>query len=158
MTAMHFTWTPSARKAVIAAMLVVFGLAACSAPPWQDRAPRYTVSTSKPFEEVLADLEFAIGEHNFPMTGRDSIGAAIAERNAIAFPSATVLHFCNLEYARQLLELDPRYLLHMPCRIALYEQAGRVTIEARLLPESDPEAVSARVNNILRAIVAESAG
>ena len=155
---MHFTWTPSAREAVIAAMLVVLGLTACSAPPGQDRAPRYTVTTSKPFEEVLADLEFAIGEHNFRLTGRDSIGAAIAERDASAFPSATVVHFCNLEYARRLLELDPRYLLHMPCRIALYEQAGRVTIEARLLPESDPAAVSARVNAILRAIVAESAG
>lgn len=155
---MHLTWTPSTRKPVVAAVLVLLSLAACSPPPAQDRAPRYTAHTSKPFADVLADLEFAIGEHNFRLTGRDTIGAAIAERNAIAFDAATVLHFCNLEYARQLLEADPHYLLHMPCRIALYERAGRITVEARLLPEGDPAPLlNTRINGILKAIVSDAA-
>jgi uncharacterized protein (DUF302 family) len=155
---MHLTRIPPIRKPVIAAVLVLLSLAACSSPPAQDRAPRYTAHSSKPFEEVLADLEFAIGEHNFRLTGRDTIGAAIAERNAVAFPSATVLHFCNLEYARQLLEVDPHYLLHMPCRIALYEGADGVTVEARLLPQGDlAPALNTRINSILKAIVSDAA-
>ena len=158
LTAMHSTSTPSARMPVVTLVLILVSLAACGPPPAQDRAPRYTAHTSKPFEEVLADLEFAIGEHNFRLTGRDRIGAAIAERNASAFPPATVLHFCNLEYARQLLEVDPRYLLHMPCRIALYEHADRVTVVARLLPDDGPAPLlSNRVNDILKAIVSDAA-
>jgi uncharacterized protein (DUF302 family) len=158
LNAMHLTRTPSTRKPVVAVVLVVMSLAACGPPPAQDRAPRYTAHTSKPFEEVLADLEFAIGEHNFRLTGHNTIGAAVAERTATAFPPATVLHFCNLEYAQQLLEVDPQYLLHMPCRIALYEQAGRVTVEARLLPDDGPAPLlSRRINEILKTIVSDAA-
>jgi uncharacterized protein (DUF302 family) len=46
----------------------------------------------------------------------------------------------------------------MPCRIAIYEQAGNVTVEARLLPENDPavNALSQKINRILEAIVSSA--
>ena len=142
-------------------IVLVFGLlllTACGPLPDQDAATRFTAHSSKTFDDVLADLEFAIGEENFRITGRNTIGTAIAERHDIDLPAGTVLHLCNLEYARQFLELAPHYLLHMPCRIAVYEQDDQVTVEARLLPENDPtvQALSHEINRILETIVASA--
>ena len=158
LTTMHLNWIPFAGKTVVVFVLILMTVAACGPRPGQDPAPRYTAHTSKSFDDVLADLEFAIGEHNFRLTSRDTIGEAIARRENIDLPPSTVLHFCNLNYARQLLEAAPQYLLHMPCRIAIYEQAGNVTVEARLLPENDPAVrpLSQRINRILEAIVASA--
>ncbi|UCC55160.1 MAG: DUF302 domain-containing protein [Gammaproteobacteria bacterium] len=145
-------------KSIVVFVFILVSIAACDPDPGQDPAPRYTANSSKSFDDVLADLEFAIGEHNFRLTGRDTIGEAIAAREDIDMPPATVLHFCNLAYARQFLEVAPQYLLHMPCRIALYEQGGNVTVEARLLPENEPamRALSQKINRILKMIVSSA--
>ena len=155
---MHLSWPPFAGKTVVVFFLILVTVAACDPRPGQDPAPRFTAHSSKSYDDVLADLEFAIGEQNFRLTGRDTIGEAIARRDNIDLPPGTVLHFCNLNYARQLLEVGPQYLLHMPCRIAIYEQAGSVTVEARLLPEDDPAVgpLSQRINRILEAIVSSA--
>jgi uncharacterized protein (DUF302 family) len=139
-------------------VFVVLTLLACGSNPGEDPAPRYTAQSSKTFDDVLADLEFAIGEENFRITGRNTIGAAIAQRHDRELPAGTVVHLCNLEYARQFLELAPDYLLHMPCRIAVYEQDDKVTVEARLLPENDPpvRVLSQRINETLKTIVSSA--
>ena len=155
---MHLSWTPFAAKTVVVFILILMTLAACGPRPGQDPAPRYTAHSSKSFDDVLADLEFAIGEQNFRVTGRNTIGDTIAKRDNIDLPASTVLHFCNLDYARQFLQVAPQYLLHMPCRIVIYEQAGKVTVEARLLPENDPAVrpMSQKINRILEAIVSSA--
>ncbi len=119
---------------------------------------RYQAGADKPFDEVLDDLKVAISEYNFRLTGENRIGLAIARRGQIPFPRATVLHFCNLEYARRLLQLDPASLAHMPCRVTVYEQAGGVLVGAHLLPLDDPRSrgINREINRILRAIVDEA--
>jgi uncharacterized protein (DUF302 family) len=119
---------------------------------------RYRANADKPFDEVLDDLKVAISEHNFRLTGESRIGRAIAEREHIPFPRATALHFCNLEYARRLLQIDPAYLLHMPCRVTAYQQTDGVRVSTRLLPQDDPRtlAINQEINRILRAIVDEA--
>lgn len=116
---------------------------------------RYTLRSDKPFTQVLEDLRFAIGEENFRLSGRAQIGAAISERHGIDFPAATVVHFCNLEYARALLRADASTLLYMPCRVSLRQQQAEVIIDAWLLPEDAGEALDLRreVNEVLRRIV-----
>lgn len=115
---------------------------------------RYTVRTGKPYDDVLQDLEFAISQNNYRITGRSQIGNAIAESENIEFPRSTILHFCNLQAAREIYQLNPDFLLHMPCRVTLREENGSVVIEARLVPENDPEMkeVSLRINAMMRGI------
>lgn len=117
-------------------------------------AARYTVTTTKPFDDVVADLEFAISENNYRITGRNQIGKAIADSENIAFPRSTIIHFCNLQTAKEVFDLNPDFLLHMPCRITLREKQGDVVIEARLVPENDPKltGITARINAMLRRI------
>lgn len=116
---------------------------------------RYGASTARPYEDVLDDVMFAITEHNFRVTGGNEIGAVLSRRHDKPFPRSQVVHFCNLEYAREFMEIVPGFLLHMPCKVALYEHEGRVVVETRLLPEDDPRLLklTQEVNGILRAIV-----
>ena len=155
MTSLRRNRIPVVSSKPLVFLFVLLNLLACGPNPGEDPAPRFTAQSSKTFDDVLADLEFAIGEENFRITGRNTIGAAIAQRQGTELPAGTVVHLCNLEYARQFLELAPHYLLYMPCRIVVYEQDDKVMVEARLLPESDPavQALSQKINRILETIV-----
>lgn len=122
----------------------------------------YSRSVVASFDDVFADLEFAITERNYRITGINSIGRAIAERHEddADFPRAAVIHFCNIEAAREILKISMDFLLLMPCRITLNEQGSQVKIEAQLLPYNDPRLrLTARnVNAMLMEIVDFAAG
>lgn len=115
-------------------------------------------ATDKSFTDVVQELEFAITEHNFRITGRNTIGKGLRERGYADFPDVEVIHFCSLEYAREVLLLDPGYVAMMPCRITVHEQAGRTVVSLILLPETHPDprvvAFATRMNGILREILA----
>jgi len=114
-------------------------------------------STDKPFEDVVDELEFAITEHNFRITGRNAIGKGIRKRGYPDFPNVEIIHFCSLEYARQVLEIDPGFVVQMPCRITVHEEGQKVVISAILLPEDhrDPRvnAFARKMNTRLREIL-----
>jgi uncharacterized protein (DUF302 family) len=118
--------------------------------------PIFSIETDKKFDDVIEDLLIVIAEQNFRVNQHARIGKAIAKRNNISFPPATVLHFCNLKYARQLLEIAPDYLLRMPCRISIWPKNGKSTIiEVWLLPEDDERTLefAKKINAILINIV-----
>ena len=116
---------------------------------------RYTVLSEKSFDEVLEDLKFAITEQNFRITSLNSIGQAISKREGKPFPRVTVIHFCNVEFAREILEIDANYALNMPCRVAIHEQSRRITIQTYFLPDNDPQLtnIGKKINIILKSIV-----
>lgn len=116
---------------------------------------RYSVTVDADYEDVVDDVRSAIADHNFRITGGNDIGGAIGKRHEISFPRSEVVHFCNLEYARKFVELAPAFVGHMPCKVVIYELAGRVVVETRMLPDANADVAElvAEVNDILRAIV-----
>lgn len=116
---------------------------------------RYAAVTQRDYDDVLEDVEFAISEHNYRRTGGNHIGSAISQREDIPFPKSDIIHFCNLEYARQFLLIDPEFLIHMPCKVVVYERGKEVVVETELLPENDERLreLTQQVNQILRDIV-----
>ncbi len=140
----------------------MLSLLACLAlpPALEVLEQRLTITelrTAKTYQETLYDAEFAITEHNLRITGRLRIGEAIRERGYPDFPRHDVLLFCNLEFARRLLQREPRGIHHCPARLSLREEDGAVVVSAPLFPESaeDPETrrITARFNDTLRAIL-----
>lgn len=123
-------------------------------PAWSQE-PSYRIAFERSFEDVVADIEVAIGEHNFRITGRHAIGAALADRLQQPYPPSLVLHFCNLDYARRLLEIDPDYLLYLPCRVVVGVQADKIIVEAAQVPVLDTRAAGlvGEINAILRSII-----
>lgn len=118
--------------------------------------PVYIQHSTKDYDDVIQDLLIAIGEHNFLLNQHAKIGQAIAKRDQVEMPRATILHFCNLSYARTLLETAPDSLLRMPCRIAIREISPQKSrIEVWLLPENDKrtQAFAKKINHILKEIV-----
>lgn len=126
-------------KPLLAACLLSW-LAACPAPKPAGQAAWYEVKTAKPYADVLAELELAITENNFRITGHNHIGSVIRERDNIAFPDYDTFQFCNLTLARQMLEISPAAVAYMLCNIAVRSENGQVVITTHLLPEDGPDA------------------
>ncbi len=101
----------------------------------------------------MEDLSFSIGSHNFRQTSRNAIGGAIRERGNEDFEEATVVHFCNLELAHKLLEISKDYLIHMPCRVVVWEGDNRVYLETKLVPDLEKADEQELVNQINQVLV-----
>jgi uncharacterized protein (DUF302 family) len=117
----------------------------------------YQVETTKPYDDVLAELEIAIAEHNFRITGHSRVGKVIRERGAENFPEYDTLQFCNLTHARTLLEINPHAVSYMPCNIVTYQFDGKTILRTHLLPtDTDQDnfnRFSATMNQTIRQIV-----
>lgn len=114
--------------------------------------------TDKSFDDVILELDFAITERNFRITGRNTIGKGLRDRGYADFPDVEVIHFCNLEYAREVLLIDPGYVAQMPCRVTVHRERGRTVVSLVLLPEDHPDprvnAFAQRMNVLLHEILA----
>jgi len=93
-----------------------------------------------PFEWIIEDLELAISERNFRITGRNSLGRGLRERGHAGYPDFEIIHFCNLENARTVLDLDPGFVAQMPCRVAVHTEGEGVVVSMLLLPEQHGDA------------------
>lgn len=122
-----------------------------------ERVEYYQVQTGKPYDEVLAELEIAIAEHNFRITGHSRVGKVIRERGAENFPEYDTVQFCNLTLARTVLEITPHAIGYMPCNVVTYQFDGKTIIRTHLLPEQsdNPELnrFAADMNKQLKQIV-----
>jgi uncharacterized protein (DUF302 family) len=107
----------------------------------------YQAETAKPYDDVLAELELAITENNFRITGHNHIGSVIRKRDNIAFPDYDTIQFCNLTLAQQMLEMSPAAVAYMPCNIAVRSEHGKVVIVTHLLPT---DGADQRLNDFFR--------
>ena len=122
----------------ILAVVVFIGLAACTKQvATDDHIVRRT--TDKSFDEVIFELNFAITQRNFRITGRNTIGQGLRARRYTDMPNSEVIHFCNLENAREVLLIDPGFIAQMPCRITAHEQDGKTVISLILLPVNNAD-------------------
>lgn len=117
----------------------------------------YQAETTKPYQDVLAELELAITERNFRITGHNKIGSVIRERENIRFPDYGTIQFCNLTLAREMLDISPESVIYMPCNVAVRSENGKVVVTTHLLPtrSSNPKMneFARKMNEKLKQIV-----
>lgn len=118
-------------SAIIASLLLI---TSCATQPQGDFVPYYQAETQKPYDDVLAELEIAISENNFRITGHSRVGKVIRDRGTKNFPNYDTLQFCNLTHAKKLLELSPESIRHMPCNVIVYEYQGKIRVRTHLMP------------------------
>lgn len=124
------------------------GMAAGASPPLpSSEALIARYHTDKSFDDVVFELDFAITERNFRITGRNTIGKGLRERGYEDFPDIEVIHFCSLELAREVLLLDPGFVAQMPCRITVHEDGNETVVSLIKLPVDHPDE---RVNAFAR--------
>lgn len=148
---------PTSRLAFAIISCAALLLFACTQPASTRSSAIVRAVTDKSFDEVIFELDFAITERNFRITGRNTIGKGLRDRGYKGFPDVEVIHFCNLEYAREVLLIDPGYVAQMPCRITVHVADNKTVISLILLPEDHADervnAFARRMNAILHDIV-----
>jgi uncharacterized protein (DUF302 family) len=134
----------------------LFFIAGCATQPGEF-IPYYQVETLKPYNDVLSELELAISDNNFRITGHSRVGKVIRERGAKDFPEYDTIQFCNLTHAKTILLISPEAIRHMPCNVVTYQNQGKTIVRTHLLPtDTDNEELnrfSARMNEQLKQIV-----
>ncbi len=125
------------RVAIFASLPLIASCAAQSGPGKlsSERVDYYQLETLKPYDDVLAELEVAIAEHNFRITGHSRVGKVIRDRGAVGFPEYDTVQFCNLTLAKTVLEITPHAIGYMPCNVVTYQFEGKTIIRTHLLPE-----------------------
>jgi uncharacterized protein (DUF302 family) len=142
-------------RCIIFASLLFF--AGCATQPAGELVPYYQVETHKPYDDVLAELEVAIAENNFRITGHSRVGKVIRDRGTKNFPEYDTIQFCNLTEAKTILLMSPQAIRHMPCNVIAYQYQGKTIIRTHLLPtDTDTKALnefSVKMNEVLKKIV-----
>ncbi|MDD2762080.1 MAG: DUF302 domain-containing protein [Methylomonas sp.] len=125
------------RAVIFASLALIASCATQSDMPnvHSERVDYYQLETAKPYDEVLAELEIAIAEHNFRITGHSRVGKVIRDRGAEDFPEYDTVQFCNLTLARTVLEITPHAITYMPCNVVTYQFGGKTIVRTHLLPE-----------------------
>ncbi len=117
----------------------------------------YQAKTQKPYNDVLAEVEIAIAEHNFRITGHSRVGKVIRDRGTKNFPDYDTIQFCNLTHAKTLLLMSPHAVSYMPCNIVVYQFKDGTIIKTHLLPtdteNNDLNHFSKKMNKTLKQIV-----
>ena len=139
---------------LLSTCLIIFG---CVQKPKGEFIPYYQAETNKPYADVLAELEVAISEQNFRITGHSRVGKVIRDRGTKDFPEYDTLQFCNLTHAKTLLLMSPHAVRFMPCNIVTYEYKGKIIVRTHLMPtDSDNPELNAfleNMNSVLKEIV-----
>lgn len=116
-------------------------------------------------EEVGTRLETSVKAHKFGVIGIVDLKAKMKEKGVEFAPACRIYEVCNPQRAKQVLEKDMTVSTALPCRIVVYEEAGKVKI-ATLLPTqvlgmlttADLGAVAQEVERDIVAMVDEAAG
>ncbi len=138
-------------------LLCLFFIVGCATQVTGEFVPYYEVVTKKPYDDVLAELEVAIAENNFRVTGHSRVGKVIRDRGTKNFPEFDTIQFCNLTEAKKILLMSPQAIRHMPCNVTTYQNEGKTIIRTHLIPtDTDNKALnefSVKMNKVLKSIV-----
>lgn len=125
----------------------------------QTENPRHYQKTSPySYADTMMNLDIAISEFNYRIIHKSEIGQAIRDRGTEDYPLSTVISFCNITHAHEMLEINADLINDMPCIIAVREtRNGKVIVSTRLMDESvdnaEQRAFARDINQDLKKIV-----
>lgn len=79
-------------------------------------------------DEVCAKLTQAAADNKFGVLGVHDLKQKMADKGVTFGPQCRILEVCNPHQAKAVLEANPSISTALPCRIAVYEQAGKTII------------------------------
>lgn len=86
------------------------------------------VETGKTFDQAAADLEAAVKHHGFGVLHIHDIGATLRSKGMAFAGQCKVFEICNPQQAMNVLSIDLRLNMALPCRISVYTEEGRTRI------------------------------
>ena len=93
----------------------------------------YTKETHGTVDAVGKRLEEAVKTHKFGVIGVVDLKSKMTEKGVDFRNACKIYEVCNPLQAKRVLEKDMSIATVLPCRIAVYEEGGRVKV-ATMLP------------------------
>ncbi|HVS16389.1 MAG TPA: DUF302 domain-containing protein [Thermoanaerobaculia bacterium] len=88
----------------------------------------YERTVAGDIESVGQRLEQAVKDRSYGVLGQIDLRQKMRDKGLAFEPACRVYEVCNPARARTVLERDLQVSTALPCRIALYERAGRVHV------------------------------
>lgn len=120
-------------KIPLICLCLIAAIAACQ-PKESDR--RFQAVSPYNFAETMQNLDIAISEFNYRIIHRSDIGQAVRDRGDEDFPLSTIVSFCNITYAKEMMLINDDLINDMPCNVAVRETADGVIVSSRLMDET----------------------
>lgn len=95
----------------------------------------YIKETRKSVEQAFHDLEASIKQHGFGLLHHYDFKQTLKEKGFELQNECRVLEVCNPKQASEVLRMDMAINMALPCRISIYEEAGKTFIG--MIPPSE---------------------
>ncbi len=89
--------------------------------------PILSYTSSSTFEQSVENIKQAIVDANFRLIKVQNIDSGLSNPNK-EDQKKTVIYFCNFNIVSELLKIDPRVGVFLPCRVTIVETKGTVKI------------------------------
>jgi uncharacterized protein (DUF302 family) len=122
----------------------------------------YTLTSTKPFEDVVANIEKKVAENGLRVLHVHDVQQTFGEKG-LQFIPYKIIEVCNAKYAKQALDADRLVGLMMPCPIVIWHENKETTISTLrpaaivdYFPGKGLENFATELENILKKIISES--
>jgi len=88
----------------------------------------YIVESEKSFEKAVADLEVAVKENGFGVLYVHDLGGTFRSKGIDFANECKVFEVCNPVFGSNVLAVDMRLNMALPCRISVYTENGKTKI------------------------------
>lgn len=85
----------------------------------------YTVETEKSFDQAVTDLEKTVVDNKFGVLHIHDIGGTLRSKGIDFDRECKVFEVCNPGHAANVLAIDMRLNMALPCRISVYTEDGQ---------------------------------
>lgn len=121
----------------------------------------YVKETAKDVAQAVADLERSVANHGFGLLHSYDFRQTLTGKGFPMDNECRVLEICNPAQASAILRKDMALNMALPCRVSVYQDAGRTkigmitptSILALVSPSADLRAQAAEVERIVRNII-----
>jgi len=88
----------------------------------------YIVTSEKPFDQAVSDLDAAVGHHGFGVLHVHDLGGTLRSKGVDFKEDCKVFEVCNPQQAAKVLSADMRLNMALPCRISVFTDDGKTKI------------------------------
>lgn len=89
---------------------------------------KYIVESAKTPEQATRDLEIAVKERGFGVLHVHDLKMTLGKKGFDLGNACSILEICNPQQAMTVLTEDMSLNLALPCRVSVYQEAGRTKI------------------------------
>ncbi|NNE62550.1 MAG: DUF302 domain-containing protein [Gammaproteobacteria bacterium] len=86
-------------------------------------ADKMEVAEDVTFDDAIESMKLRANEVNFKFVGHSPLYKDVEAITGEPTPRVEIFHFCDAMVARSILDYAPEFVVYLPCRIALLEDA-----------------------------------